>query len=88
MLGKMAAATLLVATVLGASAAPRAAGGGDQQGAVAAAGAAPALQMHWLGADTQARCMDGSRYGYYFRPASSAAGAKNWVIEMQGGGWW
>ena len=66
MLGKMAAATLFVATVLGASAAPRAAGGGDQQGAVAAAGAAPALQMHWLGADTQARCMDGSRYGYYF----------------------
>ena len=66
MLGKMAAATLFVATVLGASAAPRAAGGGDQQGAVAAAGAAPALQMHWLGADTQARCMDGSRHGYYF----------------------
>jgi len=43
--------------------------------------------MHWLGADTQARCMDGSRNGYYFRPASSAAGAKNWVVEMQGGGW-
>ena len=42
----------------------------------------PALQMHWLGNDTEARCMDGSRYGYYFRPASSADGAKKWVIEM------
>ena len=38
--------------------------------------------MHWLGNDTEARCMDGSRYGYYFRPASSADGAKKWVIEM------
>jgi hypothetical protein len=31
--------------------------------------------------------MDGSRFGYYFRPASLAASQKKWVIELQGGGW-
>jgi hypothetical protein len=45
------------------------------------------LQMHWLGEETEARCMDGSRYGYYFRPASNASATKKWVIELQGGGW-
>ncbi len=44
------------------------------------------LQIHWLGEETEARCMDGSRFGYYFRPASSASSAKKWVIELQGGG--
>ena len=44
----------------------------------------PPLAIHWLGADTEARCMDGSRFGYYFRPASGASGAKKWVIELQG----
>ena len=47
----------------------------------------PPLQIQWLGAESEALCMDGSKYGYYFRPASSAAGAKKWVIELQGGGW-
>jgi hypothetical protein len=55
--------------------------------AAAAPVAPPALQMHWLGEETEARCMDGSRYGYYFRPASSASATKKWVIELQGGGW-
>lgn len=47
----------------------------------------PPLQMHWLGGETEARCMDGSRFGYYFRPASSTTGSTKWVIELQGGGW-
>ena len=50
-------------------------------------GRAGRLQMHWLGEETEARCMDGSRFCYYFRPASSASAAKKWVIELQGGGW-
>ena len=56
-------------------------------GAAPAPAPPPPLQMHWLGEETEARCMDGSRYGYYFRPASSASAAKKWVIELQGGGW-
>jgi len=43
--------------------------------------------MHWLPETAEARCMDGSKYGYYFRPATSTSGAKNWVLELQGGGW-
>ena len=39
-------------------------------------------RVHWLGEDTEARCLDGSRYGYYFRPASSTNSTDKWVIEL------
>jgi hypothetical protein len=34
-----------------------------------------------------ARCLDGSNGGFYFRPAKSAAAATKWKIHFQGGGW-
>jgi hypothetical protein len=34
--------------------------------------AVPPLQIQWLGADSEALCMGGSKFGYYFRPAPSA----------------
>jgi hypothetical protein len=33
-----------------------------------------------------ARCNDGTAGTFYFRPASTAAGARRWVIQLQGGG--
>lgn len=46
------------------------------------------LNIYWLDpAKSDARCMDGSRFGYYFRPATDEIHARKWVIELQGGGW-
>lgn len=59
-------------------------------GAVGAAPAPPPqpLQLQWLDpAKVDARCMDGSRFGYYFRAATNTADGRKWVIELQGGGW-
>jgi len=46
------------------------------------------LERFWLdpGFD-KARCLDGTPYAYYFRPApTGSAHAKDWVIYLQGGG--
>eukprot|EP01062_Namystynia_karyoxenos_P002401 TRINITY_DN10853_c0_g1_i1.p2 TRINITY_DN10853_c0_g1~~TRINITY_DN10853_c0_g1_i1.p2 ORF type:complete len:463 (+),score=160.70 TRINITY_DN10853_c0_g1_i1:79-1389(+) len=53
---------------------------------VAGDGAATPLTLHsQLGDD--ARCMDGSPYGFYYRPApNGSAHANDWVMFMQGGG--
>ena len=34
-----------------------------------------------------ARCLDGSRGGFYFRPASSPSAATKWKLHFMGGGW-
>ena len=34
-----------------------------------------------------ARCLDGSPGGYYYRPASSAAAVNKWKFHFMGGGW-
>ena len=34
-----------------------------------------------------ARCLDGSNGGFYFRPASSAAAKNKWKFHFQGGAW-
>jgi hypothetical protein len=34
-----------------------------------------------------ARCLDGSAPGYFFRAASTAANGSKWVVYFQGGGW-
>ncbi|MFN0248664.1 MAG: pectin acetylesterase-family hydrolase, partial [Kofleriaceae bacterium] len=39
-----------------------------------------------LAAFPNARCNDGTPGTFYFRPAATAAGAKRWVIQLQGGG--
>jgi len=52
--------------------------------AIAARTPYPDMQIHWLPDGGEARCMDGSRYGFYFRAGSHPT---RWVIEMQGGGW-
>lgn len=47
--------------------------------------------LHLHPADTvsrfNARCLDGSPGGYYFRPASTKAGATKWKFHFMGGGW-
>lgn len=56
--------------------------------AAALAGVVPPLQLQWLDPmHTEARCMDGSKFGYYFRPASNVSNSNKWIFEMQGGGW-
>lgn len=46
------------------------------------------LNIYWLDPNvTEARCMDGSRYGYYFKAAVDPASAYKWVLELEGGGW-
>ena len=47
------------------------------------------LSLVWLNntGEEQARCMDGSPYGFYYRPATDPANATKWVVELQGGGW-
>lgn len=46
------------------------------------------LQLHWLNdTDAESACMDGSPYGYYFRPSATRSTAYKWVLELQGGGW-
>ena len=34
-----------------------------------------------------ARCLDGSNGGFWFRPAKSAAAATKWKVHFQGGAW-
>jgi len=43
------------------------------------------LDLQLLSLDTGAACLDGSPYGFYFRPAKT--GSTRWSIFMQGGGW-
>ena len=91
-----AAAVVFAAALGGAAAAGRGAGAGGA--AAAAAGrAAPLpllddgpipdgdLDLQLLSLDTGAACLDGTPYGFYFRPAKS--GSTRWSIFMQGGGW-
>lgn len=47
------------------------------------------LHLHDAGtaANLNAYCLDGSRGGFYYRPASSAESATKWKFHFQGGGW-
>ena len=90
----MAAAAVVFAAVLGGAAA---AGRGAGPEAAAMGGAAPLpllidgpipdgdLDLQLLSPDTGAACLNGTPYGFYFRPAKS--GSTRWSIFMQGGGW-
>jgi hypothetical protein len=53
----------------------------------ASAASPPAAQLKLLDREAWplARCLDGSPPAYYFRPATSAAGAKKWFIHHMGG---
>ena len=48
-----------------------------------------ALHLHDAGtaANLSAYCLDGSRGGFYYRPASNPASATKWKFHFQGGGW-
>jgi hypothetical protein len=62
-----------------------------------AAAAAVAAQESWdatlvlhsdaTAAQFNARCLDGSKGGFYFRPASSPSAATKWKFHFMGGGW-
>jgi len=59
---------------------------------VAAAQAGPWDAKLYLHSDAtaaqfNARCLDGSKGGFYFRPASSAAAQTKWKLHFCGGGW-
>ncbi len=57
-------------------------------GSRAAAQAAPLWELHLLSpaAAPAAKCLDGSQPGFYFA-RGSGAGASQWIIHTQGGGW-
>lgn len=40
-----------------------------------------------LADEVGAKCLDGSRPGFYFAPASTAAANTSWVLYIKGGGW-
>jgi len=45
----------------------------------------PTVPLTFLDEYPEARCMDGSPAGFYFRRASSNANAARWIIHLQGG---
>jgi hypothetical protein len=50
--------------------------------AAVSAGSAP---ITFLPLSTQAACLDGGPYGFYFVPSPSAS--TKWTVYLQGGGW-
>ena len=47
----------------------------------------PLYRMHDFANATGARCLDGSPGAFYFRPATDAAHAHDWLLHFKGAGW-